>query len=137
MTKKAKELSTVLQDALLAISDEDSAESRELLNASGINSDAVVQSSFEKMEQLRIAFENRLAEPAQADLFKSVKAKINDFLARSPERANKFLNTYMQENALPMRFAATARVNKKNLEELKDKVNMNDLSRRLDDESNH
>ena len=134
--KKAKALSTVLQDALITISDEDSRESRELLFAAGINCDAVVNSSLKKIEQLQRAAEHRLADNrSEADLFKSVKAKIKVLVSRSPERANSFLNSYFQEHAASLRFASSAGFEKMKFDQLKDKINLDDLSNKLDDEA--
>ncbi|MEO3405886.1 hypothetical protein AAFN85_18385 [Mucilaginibacter sp. CAU 1740] len=137
MTNKAKALSTVLQDALIDISDDDSRESRELLIEAGIDSDTVVQSSILKIEQLKQAFESRLsAKRSESDPFKILSLKVKDFVARSPERASNFLNSYFQERSVPFRFATTTGISKKTFDKVKDKINLEDLSNKLDDEVN-
>lgn len=137
MSKKEKPGILLLQDALLDISEQDAVRSRELLSEAGIDADAVMRSSMAKVQAYRLAFEDKISgHRSDADILKSVQAKIKNLIAKSPERADNFLNGYFTQHALPVRFASTAGFNKKKLEEIKDKISLADLSKKLDEETN-
>lgn len=123
---------TLLQDALLDLSEADSKESVALLQTAGANPDALVNRSMSKIEQHRLRFAQRLESERQTDLLASVQDKIKHLLKSSPERTSSFLNSYFSQRSLKVQFAANAGFDRKKLYKVQDKIDLDDLSKQLD-----
>jgi hypothetical protein len=132
MEKQKKSLNKHLYDALLEISETDSNESKRLLQQSGINPDQVLSTSLGKINDYKVALRAKL-NPTEKSLITSVKTKINDLLKTSPERTNAFLNSYFKQHSLNIQFQSRSKIDDGLLNKVKSKVDLNDLSKKLDD----
>ena len=130
---KSSSLNKQLHDALLDISDNDIQETKNLLRASGMNPNDVVKNSLNKISQYRQALEQKVGVEQESSLFDSVKNKISRLLIESPEKTNQFLTGYFKQNSLPVQFGGKVNFDQKVLMNAKDKLDLNDLSKKLDD----
>jgi len=135
MPKREDNLHNRLQDALLTISETDVGESCRLLAEAGMNPDRLIEESLGKIAKYRTDLEKRSVVEKQ--LLITVKDKINRLLSEAPAQTNAFLTGYFRQHSLPpVRFGATGKLDSKTLSQAKGKLDLNDLSERLDDESN-
>lgn len=135
MSKKEKSLNSQLYDALLEISENDHNESNYLLEAAGINPQTMLKNSLDKIDKYQKLLEDKVKNEADDNLFNTVKIKISQLLVQSPEKTSRFLNGYFKKHSLPVQFGTNATFDQEVLMQVKGKLDLNDLSHRLDNKS--
>lgn len=133
---KGNSLNKQLHDALLNISEDgDIRQNKILLKDEGIDADVLIKNSLNKIDQYRVALESKVKLESDNNLFDNVKSKINQLLANSPERASQFLTGYFKQHSVPIQFGTMAKFDQEFLVQAKDKIDLQDLSKKLDDKN--
>jgi hypothetical protein len=128
----------LMQDALLEISENNVQMSRELLKEAGSEPDHLIKVSMNAIDKHRSRFQSKLsAQNAQTDIFDAVQTKILMLLNKSPEKTRSFLSGYFKEHAPSLQFGAKAGFDPNQLSKVREKIDLNDLSRKLDDHDSY
>jgi len=128
----------LLNDALLEMSENDERLSKELLKLAGADPDKLVNTSMKMISKHRQALKTKLTEEHQRDdLFETVQAKIFSMFSKSPEKTRSFLSGYFEQHSMPIQFGTQAGLDTNDLSKYKEELDLEDLSRKLDDNDSH
>lgn len=128
MQNNSKNLNKQLHDALLNFSENDSAQSKSLLDAAGLNSDIIISNSLNKIRKYEIELDRK----TNTSLLNSIGTSINKLMISAPLQTNNFLQNYFTQNAPSIQFQATVPIKKTMLSQIKNEIDLNDLANKLE-----